>query len=307
MPDFQPITGLIAAPHTPFATDGAIDFDMLPRQIEALSRQGLAGVFVNGTTGEGLSLTSAERQQILELWAHRAPAALKVIAHVGHHSVRDATALAAHAAAHGIYGISTMGPSFLKPGNAADLVDFCRPIAAAAPQLAFYYYHIPSLSGVNVSMVEFLELGARVIPNLAGIKFTHADLFEYQRCRASHEGQFDILWGVDEALLGALAVGAAGAVGSTYNYAAPIYLRMIEAFARGDLETARRCSLDAVRLVEILLKFGVLASGKAIMSLHGADCGPPRPPLAPLAAEKKAQLLREIEGLGIVEPACPTD
>lgn len=300
MPKFAPIRGLIAAPHTPFTPDGDVDFERIPDQIRILSKQGLAGVFVNGTTGEGLSLTSAERQSILELWTGLAPARLKVIVHVGHHSQREAAALAEHAAAHGAYGISAMGPSFLKPPGAYELAEFCHAIAAAAPQLAFYYYHIPSLSGVNLPMVDFLSAAKDRIPNLAGIKFTHGDLFEYQRCRAADDGSFDILWGLDEALLGALAVGASGAVGSTYNYAAPTYLRMIEAFNRGDHETARRCSLDAVRLVEVLIKFGVLASGKAIMSMHGVDCGPPRSPLAPLTADERAQLLREIVALEII-------
>lgn len=302
MPEFQHITGLIAAPHTPFTAAGSVDFDMIPRQIKVLGRQGLSGVFVNGTTGEGLSLTSAERQKILELWTAQAPENLKVIAHVGHHSVREATALASHAAANGAYGLSTMGPSFLKPGSATELVDFCEPIAAAAPEIAFYYYHIPSLSGVTVSMPEFLDLGGQAMPNLAGIKYTHGDLFEYQRCRAIDNGRFDMLWGVDEILLAALAVGAVGAVGSTYNYAAPLYLRMIDSFKSGDLETARACSLKAVRLVEVLLQYGVLAAGKAIMSLHAADCGPPRPPLSAITPERKVELLTAIEALKIIAP-----
>ena len=299
MSRFPHVTGLIAAPHTPLTTEGAVDFDVLPRQIDALSKQGLSGVFVNGTTGEGLSLASSERKQILGRWMELAPSTLRIIAHVGHHSIAEATELARHAASSGVYGISTMGPSFFKPACAEQLVDFCKPIAAAAPEVAFYYYHIPSMSGVTVPMPEFLKLAASEIPNLAGIKYTHSDLFEFQQCRAAQDGKFDILWGVDEALLGALAVGATGAVGSTYNYAAPIYLRMIEAFGRGDLPTARECSLSSVQLVELLIKYGVLAAGKALMSLHGADCGPPRPPLAPLSAEDKQSLLKEASALGI--------
>ena len=111
MADFPPIIGLIAAPHTPFTDELDVNFGMLPQQIDALSKQGLAGVFVNGTTGEGLSLTSNERQQILSRWTELAPTGLKVIAHVGHHSAREAKELARHAAASGAYAISTMGPS----------------------------------------------------------------------------------------------------------------------------------------------------------------------------------------------------
>jgi len=300
MKQFSHITGLIAAPHTPLDSEGEVDEAGLDLQIEALAAQGLAGVFVNGTTGEGLSLTSAERRSIVEKWCGQAPADLKVIVHVGHHSVSEASALSRHAAEAGAYGVATTAPSFVKPETIGDLVDFCAPIAAAAPELPFYYYHFPGLTGVNLPMRKFLEEGGGRIPNLAGIKYTHMDLFGYQQCRIVDGGRFDILWGVDEALLGALAVGAVGAVGSTYNYASAIYLKMMEAFAAGDMQEARRCSQASVALVEILLEYGVLASGKALMSLHGIDCGPPRPPVAALTTAGRAEMLARVEALGVI-------
>ena len=124
---------------------------------------------------------------------------------------------------------------------------------------------------------------------------------EFQQCRAAQDGRFDILWGLDEELIGALAVGARGAVGSTYNYAATLYYRMIDAFRAGDLSTAQDCALDSVRLVEQLKEFGTLPGGKALMSLHGVDCGDPLPPVASLAPEKKRELLERVRGLGIIE------
>lgn len=301
MGEFPHISGLIAAPHTPLDSNGEVDERGIDFQIAALAAQGLAGVFVNGTTGEGLSLTSAERRSILEKWCGQAPADLKVIAHVGHHSVADACALSRHAADAGVYGVAVTAPSFLKPETVGDLVDFCAPIAAAAPELPFYYYHFPSLTGVDLPMRKFLEEAGARIPNLAGIKFTHMDLFGFQQCRMVDGGRYDILWGVDEALLGALAVGAIGAVGSTYNYASAIYLQMMEAFAAGEIEEARRCSQASVALVEILVEYGVLASGKALMSLHGVDCGPPRPPVAALSAAGRAELLARVEALGVIQ------
>ena len=101
------------------------------------------------------------------------------------------------------------------------------PVASAASKLPFYYYHIPTMTGVNVSMHDFLQVAPERIDNLRGIKFTHGDLMDYQRCKKFADGQYDVAWGVDEMLLGALAIGAAAAVGSTYNYAAPLYHRMI--------------------------------------------------------------------------------
>lgn len=301
MGNFEHISGLIAAPHTPLNSESEVNEGAIDLQIEFLAAQGLAGVFVNGTTGEGLSLTGAERRSIIEKWCGQAPADLKVIAHVGHHSVSEASALSRHAAEVGAYGVAVTAPSFIKPETVAGLIDFCAPIAAAAPDLPFYYYHFPGLTGVDLSMRKFLEQGGPRIPNLAGIKYTHMDLFGYQQCLMVEGGRFDILWGVDEALLGALAVGAVGAVGSTYNYAAANYLQLMEAFAAGEMQEARRCSQASVALVEILVEYGVLASGKALMSLHGVDCGPPRPPVAALTAAKRDEMLARVEALGVIQ------
>ena len=93
------------------------------------------------------------------------------------------------------------------------LVECCAEIAAAAPRLPFYYYHIPIMTGVAVPMTTFLTEAARRIPNLAGLKYTANTLHEYQECVALDGGRFDVLFGFDELLLPSLAVGAAGAVG----------------------------------------------------------------------------------------------
>ena len=106
------------------------------------------------------------------------------------------------------------------------------------------------------------------------------------------------LFGNDELLLAGLALGTRGAVGSTYNYAAPVYRRVIEAFRAGDLDTARTEQHRAVQLVQVLCEFGVLRTGKAIMAMLGVDCGPPRTPLRPLSEPELQtvfQTLRDLE------------
>ena len=152
-------------------------------------------------------------------------------------------------------------------------------------------------------MVQFLEAAADAIPTLRGIKFTYMDLMEYQRCLHAAGGRFEIAWGVDEMLLGGLAVGAESAVGSTYNYSAPLYLKMIEAFRAGDLAKARQCSRRTVEMIAILLKYGGLRTGKAIMSMIGIDCGPPRPPVPPLTADELEDVRRSYARLGFFEDA----
>ena len=183
-----------------------------------------------------------------------------------------------------------------------DLLDFCAPIAAACASLPFYFYDIPSLTGVNLSMLEFLQKAESRLPNLAGIKFTSTNFMSLQECLAFEGGRFAILFGCDEMLLGALALGVRGAVGSTYNYCAPLYHRIIAAHVAGDAEKARALQLKSVRLVRVLMQYGVLPAGKAAMSLVGVDCGPVRPPLHGLTEDQKTQLFGQIVELEILNP-----
>jgi len=298
--DFR-LSGLVAAPHTPFDMDGSLYLDVIEEQAALLADSGVSGAFVCGTTGEGLSLTTEERKSVARQWVNVARGRLKVIVHVGHASQREAIELARHAGQIGATAVSALAPFFFKPATAAQLVDSCRPIAAAAPELPFYFYNIPSMTGVSISMVQFLELAAERIPTFRGIKFTHGDMMEFQRCRAVNDGAFDIAWGVDEMLLGALAVGTDAAVGSTYNYAAPLYLRMIDAFRAGDLSTAQSLGRQVTDMVAILLKHGVLRTGKATMSLVGIECGPPRSPVPPLTREEWVEIRDAYERIGFFE------
>ena len=201
------LNGLIAAPHTPMNSDGSIDLATIEKQAEWLVRSGVKGAFICGTTGEGLSLTIDERKQVAERWLQVASKSLPVIVHVGHDCGLDAVELAKHAAAHKAYATAAMAPPFFRPSSIAQLMAFLKPIAAAGGETPFFYYHIPSMTGVGLSMVEFLQAGDE-LPNLAGIKYTHNNLMEYQQCRALSKDRYEISFGQDENLLAALALGA---------------------------------------------------------------------------------------------------
>lgn len=295
------LTGLVAAPHTPMKADGSVDLAIIPAQAEGLLGNGVTGAFICGSTGESQSLTTPERGHIAEAWRRAiGNRPLKLIVHVGHNSLGDARALAAHAARIGADAIAAMAPCYFKPASVRDLVDFCAPIAASASGLPFYYYDIPSLTGVSLPMANFLETGAERIPNLAGLKFTSTNFMALQECLAALDGRFNILFGCDEMLLAALALGVHGAVGSTYNYAAPLYHKIIAAFESGDLAGARALQLKSVRLVEILCEYAVLAAGKAMMGALGIECGPVRPPNRPLTEEQVGSLRERVSALGIL-------
>jgi N-acetylneuraminate lyase len=167
--------------------------------------------------------------------------------------------------------------------------------------LPFYFYDIPGFTGVQFSMPEFLGVAAERIPTLAGIKFTNPDLMAYQQCLRAGTGEFDIPWGVDESLLAALALGAVGAVGSSYNFAAPIYRRLIAAYLRGDWATALDEQYRSVQLIALLADFGYLGAAKAVMGLLGVDVGPARLPNTNLAPDQHSRLREGLEGLGFFD------
>ena len=150
-------------------------------------------------------------------------------------------------------------------------------------------------------MPDFLERARDRIPTLAGLKFTSHDLMAYQQCLRAGSGAFDVPYGVDEWLLAALALGARGAVGSTYNFAAPVYRRMMRAFAAGDLDAAREEQFRSVQLVRLLAGYGYMGAAKAVMALLGVDVGPPRLPNSALSAAQAAELRGRLEALGFFD------
>lgn len=293
----QKLEGLIAAPFTPMTADGALNLAAVEPYADLLAASGVKGVFICGTTGESASLTVAERCALAEAWVRAAAGRLRVIVHVGSNCAADAIALARHAEQTGADAIGAMAPYFFKPQTAAELVAWFTPIANSCG-LPFYYYNMPSMSGVSVPVAEFLALGGRAMPTLAGVKFTHNNLMEMSQCLMLDGGRYEVLHGYDEILLCGLSLGAVAAVGSTYNYAARVYNRLIEAFRAGDLEQAARLQQYSVKIVEVIIRHGGgVRGGKAIMKLMGVDCGSCRLPLAPFTDAEYAELRDELEAI----------
>jgi len=248
-----------------------------------------------------MSLTGQERRAVAEAYTAAAHGRMRVIIQVGHNSIREARSLAQHAQEIGADVVSATAPSYFKLASVRPLVESMAEIAAGAAELPFYYYHVPGLTGAGIDMVDFLHQAPSRIPNRAGIKYTQPALDRYQACLTVADGRFDILWGVDEMLLGALAVGAEGAVGSTYNFLGPLYQQVITAFQAGDMAAARDYQATAVKLVHLLIRHGGAAAIKAVMQLIDLDCGPVRLPLEPLCARDLATLEQELDAAGFFD------
>jgi N-acetylneuraminate lyase len=296
------LTGLVAATHTPFDAAGQLNLATVEQQASLLSRAGVSAVFVAGTTGESHSLTVEERFALARRWSEvLRGSGLRLVVHVGSNCLADARTLAAHAQSIGADAIAALAPSYFKPPTLDALITCCAEVASAAPALPFYFYDIPGLTGVRFSMPEFLATAGERIPTLAGLKFTNPDLMAYQGCLHARGGKYDIPWGLDEYLLAALALGATGAVGSSYNFAAPVYQRLLAAFARGDLAAARTEQYRSVQLIDLLGRFGYIAAAKVVMEMLGVEVGPVRLPNTNLTPEQRTQLAGALEALGFFD------
>jgi N-acetylneuraminate lyase len=221
---------------------------------------------------------------------------------VGSTSYKQAQTLASHAQSIGADAIGCLGPMFLKPQTVEDLVLFCAEVASAAPNLPFYYYHLPDISGISLNMFEFLKKISNSLSNFVGIKYTHDDLRVLLQCLQFDEGKWDILHGFDEILMAGLSLGVKGAIGSTYNYLAPLYYEIIEKFNAGDLPGARALQHKSATLIELLFRFGgPVAAGKSIMKMIGLDCGPIRLPARTLSGQELIDFEKELKKIGFFD------
>jgi N-acetylneuraminate lyase len=296
------LTGLVAATHTPFHSDGRLNVGAVEKQAEHLHRNGVKTVFIGGTTGESHSLTVDERLCLAERWSEVVRGSgIHMVVHVGANCLADARIFSAQAHRLNVAAIAALCPSYFKPTSVQILVNCCLEIATAAPHIPFYYYDIPSLTGVHLSMPEFVKIASERIRTFAGLKFTNPDLIAYQALLHGWRDRFDFAWGVDEYLLPALAFGAVGAVGSSYNFTAPLFHRLIAAFSRGDLGAARAEQQHATQLIEMLGRFGYIAAAKAVMGWLGVDVGPARLPNKNLSDDEQKALRTDLEKLGFFD------
>ena len=295
----EKIKGLIDAPFTPFHEDGSLNLAPIPEYAALLARNGLKGVFINGSSGEGYMLIEEERMQLAEAWMAAVPKDFKVIVHVGSTSVMSSRRLAEHAQKIGAWGIGAMATPFPKIGNIEQLCRYCEEIASAAPELPFYYYHIPAFNGAFLSMYDFLKAVDGRIPNFAGIKYTFESLYEYNRCRRYQNGKFDMLHGQDETILPCLAMGGAqGGIGGTTNYNGRCLTGILKAWEKGDLEKARQLQDFAQDVIDVICNFrGNIVGGKRIMKLIGLDLGPNRVPFMSVTDEEEQELRRQLEAI----------
>jgi N-acetylneuraminate lyase len=287
---------LMVAPLTPFDSSGQVALDLIERQAELLLARRAEGLYLAGNTGEGMLLTTEERMALAERWVAVLDERVPLVIHVGHGSVEDAKALAAHAQSIGAAAFSSVGPTLFSCKDIEALVNWSAAIAAAAPELPFFHYYTGPKPDLHPCRAEEYFIRAQeVIPNFAGLKFTNTDLLDFGQCLRRAGDRYRVLYGVDEAMLPALAMGAPAFIGGSYNLFSPLASQVIAAYENKQLSEARRVFTTMQRCIATLRKYGGLVALKGAMDAIGLPCGEPRLPMRPIDANQKTKLIAELE------------
>lgn len=297
MVDFE-FKGICAATFTPMKENCDVNVSVIPEYASHLAKNGIYGVYVNGTTGEGIySLTMEERMGITEAWIKEKSKVPTQIIQVGGCTLRDAQKMAAHAEKLGATAIAMLPSMFVFPKNVDELVHWVSLVAASAPNTPILYYNIPVFTKVQLPMVEFMKKAEKKIPTFVGMKFTSRDCAEAGSClllRRTNGKPFHFLFGSDESYLGHYAMGMHSCIGSSYNFAPQLFHQINKALEDGNFKKAQELQLLNTKMFEALFKNGnpgVVQQKFAMKFLTGIDMGPARPPQPTI----KSEYLKEVE------------
>ena len=273
--------GMYAALMSGFADDGSFSPDR-QRCINAyVARQGLAGLYVGGSSGEsGLMETEellAQQQVVAE---DAAGSDMTLIAHVGAPALSNSIRLAKSAERLGYHALSAL-PPHAYPFSDEEIVAYYRALAAATA-LPLIVYEVPVRTGRPIPLQvlgEILDL-----PGVAGIKFTSTDLFKLAQLKSRFPDRL-VFFGFDEIYLSGAVVGVEGGIGTTYNLLGRLYVDIDTAVREGDLGRAQAGQAISAWFVDALLKVGVLPGMKAAFRALGHNVGPTRAPFSDRTAD----------------------
>lgn len=275
---------------TPFTADNRVNIPVLRQLVDYLIDQGSGGLYVCGSTGEGIYMTVAERKRVLETVVEQVNRRVPVIAHVGTVALPDATTLAGHAQAVGADGAASIIPPLYN--TVPSTVAYFTALGAAAPELPLLTY----IFGGPADAVALMR-ALMGIPTLAGSKYTGPNMFEFRRIVELGEGEWTVFSGMDEQCAFAAMFGASGNIGSTLNYMVGLYRAIHTAVQQGDLARAVELQLAANQITGAMIDGGFMGSLKAVMTRLGFDCGACRLPNRTLTADQQTALFVQLDAL----------
>ncbi|XP_076673604.1 N-acetylneuraminate lyase [Andrena cerasifolii] len=296
--------GLIAPVLTPFNNDSTrtVNLSIIPSYAEYLARKRVTGVLINGTTGEGTSMSVAERKLVAEAWAKAVKTTKQhLMVQIGGAPLPDVLELAKHAESIKADSILCLPELYFKPATSEQLTEYLRLVGQAAPNTALLYYHIPMLTNVNVHMGEFLESLGEKLPTFVGIKFTSSNLEEGARALHAGNRKYVIFLGNDQLIGAACALGMDSFIATSINMLPELAQEILAQGGEGNSIGAREKQEQLSKVVIAISRHGSwVETMKVAMSLlTNVNAGPVRAPLKDLSAEITATMASGLRGLGL--------
>lgn len=282
------LKGILTALLTPFDKNNKVDEKALEALVKHNLKMGADGFYVGGTTAEAFLLSTEERKLIMDVVKSTAPDST-LIAHIGSLDIRVAEELAKHASELSYDLISSVAPFYFKFGF-EDIKNYYFRLANTT-DLPMLVYHFPGASGVNMGINEMDAFLSN--DKFAGIKFTSNDFFTLERCKA-HFPEKVVYNGFDEMFLAGLAMGADGAIGSTYNFMADKFVKIKSLFSENKIAEAQAIQRQANEIIAELIRVGVMQGEKAILTAQGIPMGDCREPFGKLEGKKLDDFLARV-------------
>lgn len=286
---------VITAMVTPFDNNGELDLDAAAELAQFLVETGSDGLVLSGTTGESPALTPSEAGALFR--RVRETVSVPILAGAGSNSTHEALALTREAAETGVDGILSVTPYYNRPSQEGIVEHFTK--IAQCTDLPIILYDIPVRTGREIETDTLLRL-ARGVENIVGVKDAAGDLVETARFMAEAPDGFELYSGEDSLTLPLLSVGAAGVISVASHWAANRFGEMIDAFGKGDVETARRVNSSLIESC----RFESQADApnpiptKAMLRVLGLRVGHCRSPMGGEPPDLEDRARAVLEGLG---------
>ncbi|HEM6014412.1 TPA: dihydrodipicolinate synthase family protein [Streptococcus suis] len=299
MKDLSKYHGIIPAFYACYDEAGEISSEGVKALVQYFIDKGVQGLYVNGSSGECIYQSVADRKQILEAVMEVAKGKLTIINHVACNNLKDSVELARHSEELGVDAIAAIPPIYFRLPEYS-IAAYWNGISAAAPDTDFIIYNIPQLAGVSLTPSLYKEMLKN--PRVVGVKNSSMPVQDIDTFVSLGGEDYVVFNGPDEQFLGGRLMGAKGGIGGTYGAMPELFLRLNQLIADKDLETARQLQATINTII------GKLVSGhghmyaviKEVIRINdGLDIGSVREPLTALTeadlviAQEAAQLIRE--------------
>lgn len=284
--DLSKFHGVFVAFNSCYDAEGEIDTQKVKAFTRFLLDRGVNGLYVGGSTGEGLVQSADERKRVLEAVLQENAGQVTVIAHIGAITTKQSIELARHAEQAGADAISSIPPFYYRISEQG-VAKHWNAITAST-DLPFIIYHIPATTGfaLTPSLLKEMVKNEKVI----GVKITSPSPYELQQFKAIGGDQFLMFNGPDEQYLAGRVMGASAGIGGTYGIMPELFVQLERFYQAGDLSSAQKIQFQINDIITDLLSLPIYSAMKELLKLRGVDCGSVRAPLEEVPDDQMPQL-----------------